>query len=263
MLCQAKPERVHGDEAVGHRQAGIGPVERGMECERQVALLQRGVGLGVGVVVDAAIMRRRHHEADDALAIGEFQHGLVAGLGIVERQIEHRLEAILLAEDLVAEPAIVGLRHRHLDLDARAGREIEHRGREHAGDVDAHGVHPAPHQGDVAVRGRRDLLDPAAGIAGDASADLLVRAVGRRDAATRRALILGLVADDRILHVLQDLVEGLGLVVVAVDVDDAEILVAALDRLVRGMRQQGGGIELGGGEVAEVVGVDVHRAILS
>ena len=60
-----------------------------------------------------------------------------------------------------------------------------------------------------------------------------------------------------------DLVEGLGLVVVAVDVDDAEILVAALDRLVRGMRQQGGGIELGGGEVAEVVGVDVHRAILS
>jgi hypothetical protein len=29
------------------------------------------------------------------------------------------------------------------------------------------------------------------------------------------------------------------------------------------MRQQGGGIELGGGEVAEVVGVDVHRAILS
>ena len=70
-------------------------------------------------------------------------------------------------------------------------------------------------------------------------------------------------AHHRILHVLQDLVERLGLVVVAVDVDDAEILVAALDRLLGGMRQQGRGVELGGGEVAEVVGMDVHRAILS
>ena len=69
--------------------------------------------------------------------------------------------------------------------------------------------------------------------------------------------------NDRILHVLQISVEGLGLVVVAVDVDDAEILVAALDRLLGGMRQQGRGVELGGGEVAKVVGVDVHRAILS
>ena len=69
-------------------------------------------------------------------------------------------------------------------------------------------------------------------------------------------------AQNRILHVLQDLVEGLGLVVMAVDVDDAEILVAPLDRLVGGMRQQRGRVEFGGGEVAEVGGgVDVHRAV--
>ncbi len=42
-----------------------------------------------------------------------------------------------------------------------------------------------------------------------------------------------------------------------------EILVAARDRLFGRMRQQGGGVELGGSEIAEVVAVDVHGAILS
>jgi hypothetical protein len=232
-----------------------------MEGERKIAFLQRRVGLGIGVVVHAAIMRGGHHEADDALAVGELEHGLVAGLGIVERQIEHRLEARLLAEDPFAEPAIVGLRHPHLDLDARTGGEIEHRGREHAGDIDAHGVHPSPHQGDVTMGGGRHLLDPAAGIACDASAQLLIGAVGRGDTAARRALVLGLVAQHRILHVLQDLVEGLGLVVMAVDVDDAEILVAPLHGLLGGVRQQRRRVEFGGGEVAKVGGVDVHRTI--
>ncbi len=235
----------------------------GVERERHVALLQRRVGLGVGVVVDAAVVGGGDHETDHALLVAELLHRLVAGVGIVEGQIDHRLETILLAQDALAEPAVIGLRQADLDLDARTGGEIEHGGREHAGDVDAHGVHEAPHQRDVAVRGRRHLLDAAAGIAGDAAADLLVGAVGRRDAAARHALVLGLVAQHRIVHVLQDLVERLGLIVVAVDVDDAEVLVTALHRLLRGMREQRRGVELGGGEVAEIAGVNVHRAILS
>ncbi len=186
MLCQVKPSACTAMKRLVMREPGIRPVERRVERERQPALLQRGVGLGIGIVVDAAIVRRGHHEADDALPVGEFQHGLVAGLGIVEGQIEHRLEARLLAEDLVAEPAIVGLRQPDLDLDPRTGGEIEHRRRKHAGDVDAHRVHPAPHQRDVAVRRRRDLLVAAPGIARDASADFLIGAVSRGDAAARR-----------------------------------------------------------------------------
>ena len=47
------------------------------------------------------------------------------------------------------------------------------------------------------------------------------------------ALIFGLVAHHRIFDVFGDLGEGRGLVVMAVDIDDQEILVAALDRLLR------------------------------
>jgi hypothetical protein len=113
------------------------------------------------------------------------------------------------------------------------------------------------------VRRGRNLLEPAPRIAGDAPSEFLIRAVGRANSAARHPLIPGFVAQDRILHVLQDLVERLGLVMVAVDVDDQEILVAALDRLLRGMRKQGTGVEFCGGEIAEVAGVNVHRAILS
>ena len=82
------------------------------------------------------------------------------------------------------------------------------------------------------MRRRRHLLDAPAGISCNAPADLLLGAVGRGDAAARRALVLGLVAQHRIFHVGQDLAERLGLVVVAIDVDDAEILVAPLDCLL-------------------------------
>ena len=93
-------------------------------------------------------------------------------------------------------------------------------------------------------------------------ADLLVGAVCRRDAAARHALVLRLVAQHRIVDVLEDFVERLGLVVVAVDVDDAEILVAALDRLFGGMCEQRRGVEFGRGQIAEIAAVDVHGTIL-
>ena len=64
--------------------------------------------------------------------------------------------------------------------------------------------------------------------------------------------ILGLVAQHRIVDVFGDLLEGLGLVVVRVDVDDQEVLVLALDRLLGGVAQQRAGVELLARQIAEV-----------
>ena len=47
------------------------------------------------------------------------------------------------------------------------------------------------------------------------------------------ALILRLIAQHRVFDVFDDLGEGFGLVVMRVDIDDEEILVAPLDRLLR------------------------------
>ena len=242
-VAPGEAEPVHRDEAVGELQALVGPGEGGVEAERQVPLLQRRVHLHVRVLVVAGVVRRRHHEADDAFALAELLDDLVAGLGIVERQIQHRLDARLLVEDGVAEPAVVGAREPDLDLVARTVREIEHRRREHDRDVDAELVHPALHQHDVAMRRRRHLLVLALRIAGDAAGELLVGAGLRRDAAARRALELRLVAQHRVLDELRDLLERLGLVVMRVDVDDEEVLVAALDRLLGGVLQQRAGVE--------------------
>jgi hypothetical protein len=56
----------------------------------------------------------------------------------------------------------------------------------------------------------------------------------------------------RVVHVLDDFLERLGLVVVTVDVDDAEVLVAAGRRLLGGIRQQRRGVEFGGGEICGI-----------
>ena len=89
-------------------------------------------------------------------------------------------------------------------------------------------------------------------------ASLLVGAGLRRDAATRGALEFRLVAQHRIVDELGDLLERLGLVVVRVYVDNEEILVAALDRLLGGVAQQGARVEGLGGEIAEASRVLVH-----
>ena len=151
-VVPGKAQRVDGDEAVGLREPGIRPVERRMERQRHPQFLNRRIGLGIGVVIDAAIMGGGDHETDHALLVAELADDAVAGFRIVERQVEHRLEARVLGEHALAQPAVIGGGERDLDLDARTRCEVEHRRREHAGDVDAHGVHPAPHQRDVAMR---------------------------------------------------------------------------------------------------------------
>ena len=149
-----------------------------MEGERQAALLQHGVELHVAIVEHAALMRRRHHEADHAGLVGEILDHLDAGFRLVERKIEHRADARLVRQHLVTEPAVIGARQRHLDIGPRRGGERQHRRREQADDIDPHRVHPALGQRDVAMRHRRHLLLAAPADALDAAAEILEVGVG-------------------------------------------------------------------------------------
>ena len=81
---------------------------------------------------------------------------------------------------LLDEPAVIGARQRHLDLDARRQAQRQHRRREKAGHVDAQRVHPALRQRDVAMRRSGVFSSGAAGDAGDAAGHLLVVAARGR-----------------------------------------------------------------------------------
>ena len=154
------------------------------------------------------------------------------------------------------EPAVVGGGQRDLGLDLRMQAELQHRRGKQHGDVDAHGVHPAPRQRHVAVHAGLGLLDPAQRIARDAAAHVLVADAARHDAdalGVAGVRHLGELLHHRVGHVLQDFVEQLQLVVMRVDIDDRELVVAALLGLPRGVRQHLAGVEL----------VDLHAAVVA
>ena len=90
-------ERMDRDELVHQRHGVFVPVVAGVERERQAGFLDQRVGLHVVVVVHRVVAHRRDHEADHALLAGELLDHPVAGVRIVERQIEHRADARLLA----------------------------------------------------------------------------------------------------------------------------------------------------------------------
>ena len=125
-------------------------------------------------------------------------------------------------------------------------------------------VHPALGQRHVAVRRRgRRLLRPARRVARHAARDVLVPDLGvgdRRPARAHALLRLGAVADDRVLDIFGDRVERLALVVMRVDVDDQEILVVPLLRLAIGVLEEGAGVELIDGGIAELGVERIHRA---
>ena len=255
-VVPGEAQRVDGDEAVAelHR-AVAAPHEAGMERERQLTLLQHGVGARVAIVPHALVARRRDAEPDDARLVAQLLDHALAGRRIVEREIEARLDARLGRDDVVDEPAVIGARQRHLDLDARRQSQRQHRRREEAGLIDAERVHPALRQRNVAVdAGGRLFLVPAP-VARDAARHLLVRAARRSDAAFAHALDLRLVAHHRVLDIFEDLLERLGLVMVRVDVDDAEILVFPLRRLLGRMGEQGRRVEFFEAMVAEIDGI--------
>ena len=130
----------------------------------------------------------------------------------------------------LAEPAVISARQRHFDLDLRMQAELQHRRRKHHGDVDADGIHPAPRQRNVALDAGFRFFHAARRIAHDAAAHVLIADAGRQHAdafgaglprAARKLL------QHRIVHVFEDFVDQLAFVMMRVDVDDREILVAA------------------------------------
>ena len=157
-------------------------------------------------------------------------------------------------ENALAEPGVVGPAHRHLDLDLRMQAEEQHRRREQAGIVDAHGVHPFQRHADVAVMRCAELVVPADVVpaqlvAGDAPADVLVADLAAEHGGAAAALrrFDRLAADHRTFDVFEHVLVGFALVVMRVDVDDQEILIVALARLLgRVLEMLRGGVVLGG-----------------
>ena len=120
------------------------------------------------------------------LAVAEGLDVAQRRVGIAERQAQHRdRSGRRLRQHLLGEPAVVGPAQVDLHLLLRMQADVEHAGREQAGIVDAHRVHPAIAELDVAQRRRRrrSFSDDAQRIAGDAAAHVLVADLARHDAA--------------------------------------------------------------------------------
>jgi hypothetical protein len=167
--------------------------------------------------------------------VAEALDGLDAGVGIVERQVEQRLLARVLRQDLLDQPAVIGVAERDLGVDLRVHAEREHRGREHHHVVDAERVHGALRELHLAMQpGRRRLGQLL--LVHDAAGDVLVeRAVGVQQAGDAAvAERLGDVAQHVVVDALGDLRPERGLVDVSVDVDDQPVL-----ELLRGRRGLG------------------------
>jgi hypothetical protein len=208
------------------------------------------------------VARRGDEKPDHAFLLAELLDELVGRVGIVERQVEHRHQSRLARQHPLTEPAIVGARQRHLNLDLRMHAERQHRRREQHRDVDADRVHPALGQRDVALilAGWR-LLQAAQRIARDAAAHILIThhrvhdagVLGVRLRAGQRQL-----AQHRIVEIFENLVQGLIFIVMRIDVDDRELVIAALARLTRRVRQQLRGVEFLHRHAAEIAELEVH-----
>src|SRR5215471_17439738 len=121
----------------------------------------------------------------------------------------------------------------------------EHAGREQAGIVDAHRVHPS--LGDLHVAGTAllGLLGGPQWVEDNTAAGVLVSEGDRIDDTTPElgGLRLRQLTQDVVLHEWNDLLETLSFVVVRIDIDDEYVVEVALHGLLAGMRQQPTGIE--------------------
>ncbi len=144
-------QRVHGQEPVALLHRLVAPVKAGVEAERLAARLDRRVERHVGVVMHRPKPRRGDGEAEHAGDVAEAFDDVEAGFRMIERQVEHRLDALVLRQDPLDEPAIIGGADCDLDLGLRVHAEHQHRGRKHHHVIDAHAVHGALDEGDLGV----------------------------------------------------------------------------------------------------------------
>ena len=241
-VVEHEAERMDRDEAVHHRHRLVVPVIGGMEPERQAVLFQQRIGLHVGVVMHRPVARRRHHEADHAGLAGEFLHHAERRCRIVERQIQHRADARLLRQHALDQPAVIGARQRDLHLDLRMERRAAASARERSPRCRCPS-HPS--SACVSVTSRcsvpPDLLHLAHRIAQHAPADVLIADAGRQHAGALRpplcaALSASCCSTGSSMY-SRISVEQFEFVVMRIHIDDRKLVVAALGRLLRGMRR--------------------------
>ncbi len=164
-----------------------------------------------------------------------------AGLRRVERQVDHALEAVVLGQDALDQPFVVGGAERDLELVLRMHAERQHRRRKYHVVVEAERVHGAARQLDEVVGALRlDLLQQRL-LMRDAPVDMLVENAGlvveQRDVAGAGATGQRLthLADHLVVDRGEDFRPERGLGDVSVDIDQEVVLVAL--RLPRGMRE--------------------------
>ena len=124
-------------------------------------------------------------------------------------------------------------------MELRVRAEAQHRRRENDHVVEAHALHGAPGEHNVAVDVR--LLDGfiQGRVVGDATADILVGQSAIADQAVGIGLLRrnGLGANHRIFDILANLAPVDGLDVVGINIEDHVVLVIPLFRLLSGVRQ--------------------------
>ena len=130
--------------------------------ERQAALLDRAVDRHVLVGVDRLVARRGDHEPDDAVVVAELLDELQARLGLVHRQVDHRLQVGRAGQDLLAQPAAVGPRHLSLDERVRVHPERQQGRREDHLVVDPDRLHLLERELDLRRGGPASRTSPGA-----------------------------------------------------------------------------------------------------
>jgi hypothetical protein len=162
---------------------------------------------------------------------------------MVERQVQHRLDALILRQDFLGQPFVEGVADDDFHLDLRMHAEHQHRGRKHDHVVDAHRIHGALHQRHLPVRAaaRHLLAEPL--LMRDAAEHVLVQHAGRgiEQAGRRTAAFEGArhLFVDVAFHALDHVRPERRLGDVGVDVDD-EII--GLPRLLGGVREDVAGV---------------------
>ncbi len=202
-----------------------------MERQRQAALFEFAVNAHEHVLVNARVALAGDHESDHARSFAEFLDHFQASVGIVKREAEQSLHALLARQNRPREPAVVGKRHRRNDVRLRMQAHLEHRLREHHLHLDSHRIHRAAHQRQVAMLVRLLHVLAEFGLVRDAPKHVLKRQPNRMIAerqlfCVRPILRHGnrVVPQNGIFEVLQNLGPGIEFHVMRVHVHDEIVI---------------------------------------